>query len=229
MVFGMIVPKWAMGFIHLFRGLSMGKIIRNIRPFLLVFFCTVAGISVSYAAGEDDFHAVATYECIGLYFKSPDLGQCDVQFKQDGDSDWREGYPLVYDPRDNQYRGSIVGLQPDTSYNVKIMLDGKSHELSCKTRNDSFPIGKTTYLEGGVSSKPLVITKSGTPEAYHLITPARDTRATIDVRNAENYTCVIDANYVIVRGVEFRNAAIHGLVIESRRHDNIIEDCHFMF
>jgi hypothetical protein len=75
----------------------------------------------------------------------------------------------------------------------------------------------------------LVITESGTPEGYHLITPAKDSRATIDVRNTENYTCVIDADYVIVRGVEFRNAAVHALVIKSRRHDIIIEDCHFTF
>jgi hypothetical protein len=207
----------------------MSTIMRSIELYLLVLSCTTAGISESYAAGEDDFHAVATYECIGLYLKSPDLGQCDVRFRPDDASTWREGYPLVYDPRDSEYRGSIVGLQPDTSYTVRITLKGKDYELACKTRNDSFPIGRTTYLEGGISSKPLIITESGTPEAYHLITPAKDSRAAIDVRNAESYTCVIDANYVIVRGVEFRNAAIHGLVIKSRRHDNVIEDCHFTF
>jgi hypothetical protein len=225
----MIEPKWELGIIQLFRNTSMKTIIRSIILLLFIVFYMIVAISQSYAAGEGDFHAVATYECIGLYFKSPDLGQCDVQFRRDGASNWRDAYPLVYDSRDNQYRGSIVGLQPDTSYSVKITLKSKSHELSCKTRNDSFPIGKITYLDGGISSKPLVITESGTPEAYHLITPAKDTRATIDVRNAENYTCVIDANYVIVRGVEFSNAAIHGLVIKSRRHDNIIEDCHFVF
>ena len=207
----------------------MSTIMHSTKLLLFVLFCVAVCVAVSYGIEEDDFNAVATYECIGLYFKSADLGQCDVQFKQDSTSAWREGYPLVYDPRDNQYRGSIIGLQPDMSYSLKITLDGKSHELSCKTRNDTFPIGTTTYLEGGLSSKPLVITESGTPEAYHLITPTRDTRATIDVRNAENYTCVIDANYVIVRGIEFRNAAIHGLVIKSRRHDNVIEDCHFAF
>jgi hypothetical protein len=225
----MIGPKWVLGFIYLFGSISMNTIMRSIKLYLLVFLCTTAGISQSYGVAEGDFHAVATYECIGLYFKSPDLGQCDVQFRQDGSSAWREGYPLVYDSRDSEYRGSIVGLQPDTSYNVKITLDGKNYELVCKTRTDSFPVGKTTYLEGGISSKPLIITESGTPEGYHLITPARDSRTTIDVRNAENYTCVIDANYVIIRGVEFCNAAIHGLVIKSRHHDNVIEDCHFTF
>jgi hypothetical protein len=225
----MIGPKWAMGFIQLFRSTPMSTITCSTKLFLFAVFCMVAGVSISYSAGEDDFHAVATYECIGLYFKSPDLGQCDVRFRRDGTSAWQEGYPLVFDPRDNEYRGSIVGLQPDTSYSVEITLNGKNHELSCKTRTDSFPISKITYLESGNSSKPLVITESGTPEGYHLITPAKDSKTTVDVRNAENYTCVIDADYVIVRGVEFCNPAIHGLIIKSRHHDNIIEDCHFTF
>ncbi len=195
--------------------------------FVVLLVVTIC-ISNSYG-GEDGFHAVATYECIGLYFKSLDLGACTVQFKEDSASAWREGYPLVYDQRDNEYRGSIVGLKPGTGYSVKVTAGGGSHEMMCHTKSDRFPIGKVTYLEDETSSNPLVITESGTPEAYHLITPVEGSRATIDVRNAEDYTCVIDADYVIVRGVEFRNAAIHGLLVKSRRHDIIVEDCHFTF
>ncbi|MFH1715931.1 MAG: right-handed parallel beta-helix repeat-containing protein [Planctomycetota bacterium] len=196
---------------------------------LVVLLFTTVNVSSLCGAGESDFHAVATYECVGLYFKSPDLGACNIRFREEGTSTWREGYPLAYDPRDNEYRGSIVGLKPGTSYGVKITLGNSIHELTCETKNDRFPIGKITYLEGGAISKPLVITESGTPEGYHLVTPAEGSRATIDVRNAENYTCVIDADYVIVRGVEFRNAAIHGLLVKPRRHDNVIEDCRFTF
>jgi hypothetical protein len=207
----------------------MNVLQRNINLSLFIFWLAMAGISTSYGSEANHFTAVATYECIGLYFKSPDLGNCQVRFKPDGASAWREGYPLVYDPRDNEYRGSIVGLEPNTAYDVRITLGSDSHDLACKTRNDSFPIGKVTYLKSGDDSVPLKITESGTPQGYHLVTPAEGSRATIDVRNAEDYTCVIDADYVIVRGVEFKNAAIHGLVIKSRHHDNVIEDCHFTF
>jgi hypothetical protein len=207
----------------------MNMLQRNINLSLFIFWVAMPGISTSYGSEANHFTAVATYECIGLYFKSPDLGECHVRFRRDGTSAWREGYPLVYDPRDNEYRGSIVGLEPNTTYDVQIALDNNSHDLTCNTRNDSFPIGKVTHLKSGADSTPLKITESGTPQGYHLITPAENSRATIDVRNAEDYTCVIDADYVIVRGVEFKNAAIHGLVIKSRRHDNVIEDCHFTF
>ncbi|MEJ2701509.1 MAG: right-handed parallel beta-helix repeat-containing protein [Sedimentisphaerales bacterium] len=207
----------------------MNMLQRNINLSLFIFWVAMPGISTSYGSEANHFTAVATYECIGLYFKSPDLGECHVRFRRDGTSAWREGYPLVYDPRDNEYRGSIVGLEPNTTYDVQIALYNNSHDLTCNTRNDSFPIGKVTHLKSGADSTPLKITESGTPQGYHLITPAENSRATIDVRNAEDYTCVIDADYVIVRGVEFKNAAIHGLVIKSRRHDNVIEDCHFTF
>ena len=207
----------------------MKSLLRNINLLILVLLLMTTNISKSYSADENNFYTVSTYECIGLYFKSPETSQCNVQFRQTGTSIWQDGYPLVHDPRDNEYRGSIVGLKSNTAYDIKINLNNKNYELTCKTKNDRFPIGKITYLEDGIHSKPLVITESGSPKGYHLITPAEGSRATFDVRNAEDYTCVIDADYVIIRGVEFSNAAIHGVLIKSRRHDNVIEDCHFTF
>ena len=207
----------------------MNKFFRYIDVLLLTLLSMMAGTSISFGDVSDKFSTAATYECIGVYFKSLDLGECHVRFKENNTSTWRQGYPLVYDPRDQEYRGSIVGLKSNTSYDIRITLDNSTHELTCKTRNDSHPIGKITYLKDSIHSKSVKITESGTPEGYHLITPAKDSKATIDVRNAEEYTCVIDADYITVRGVEFKNAAIHGILIKSRRHDVVIEDCHFTF
>ncbi len=157
----------------------MNTPVRNINLLLLILLFTTTNISILYSADEDNFRAVGTYECIGLYFKSPDLGQCRVRFRQKGASTWRDGYPLVHDRRDNEYRGSIVGLKPQTTYDIKITLNNKSSELRCATKNDSFPIGKITYLKAGNHTKPLKITESGTPKGYHLITPAKDSKTTI--------------------------------------------------
>ncbi|MHC4118591.1 MAG: right-handed parallel beta-helix repeat-containing protein, partial [Planctomycetota bacterium] len=202
---------------------------RKTNPLLFVLLSMTFNTSFVCSAGEENLSAVATYECIGLYFKSPDAGRCDVRFRASGSSKWQDGYPLVHDPRDDQYRGSIVGLKPDTTYSIGITLEGTDHDLTCRTKNDRFPIGKTTYLAAGVRTEPLVITESGSARGYHLIVPVENSRATIDVGNSEKCTCVIDADYVIVRGVEFRNAAIHGLLIKSNRHDNVVEDCRFAF
>ncbi|MBN1805760.1 MAG: hypothetical protein JW837_10950 [Sedimentisphaerales bacterium] len=206
----------------------MKTLMSNINLLLLATLLTTNSSNL-YSAEKDDFYAISTYECIGLYFKSPDSGQCNIQFGQKETSNWQEGYPLVYTPRDNEYRGSIVGLKPNTIYDIKISINNKIHELTCRTKNDQFPIGKITYLNDEINSKSLMITESGSPKGYHLITSAKDSKATIDVRNAEKYTCVIDADYIILRGIECRNAEIHGVLIKSKHHDIVIEDCHFTF
>lgn len=174
-------------------------------------------------------YAVATYECIGLYYDSLDVGEITVRYKPVDEPDWREGYPLVFDPRDNQYRGSLVGLRPNTGYDIQLSSRQGRATLRGKTRNDEFPIGKTTLLDDGILRASIRITESGSPEGYHLVTPAPGAKTTIDVMNAEDFTCVIDADYVILRGVELKNAARHGVSIERGRQHIVIEDCHVTF
>ena len=200
----------------------------KIGPWLLM-LCLTVDWTTSSGAELNDFHAVATYECIGLYYQSPERGECQVRFRPSGTATWRAAYSLVYDARDSQYRGSIVGLEAHTQYDVQVSLGDSTRELVCCTRNDRFPIGKTTPLDSVVISKPLMISESGSPGGYHLITPAPGTKASIDVRNQEDYTCVIAADYVILRGIEFRNAGIHAVLIQSDCQHIVVEDCHFTF
>jgi hypothetical protein len=75
----------------------------------------------------------------------------------------------------------------------------------------------------------LEISEAGTPAAYHLFTPAPRTRATIDVANQSDHNVVIDADYVIVRGLELKNAARHGVFIKPGRHHVVVEDCRITF
>ena len=51
---------------------------RNINLFLLILLFTIADFPISYGAEEENFSAVPTYECIGLYFKSSDLGPFEL-------------------------------------------------------------------------------------------------------------------------------------------------------
>ena len=135
----------------------------------------------------------------------------------------RYGMTLVW----AQYRGSLVYLQPDTNYVVELMLGGKTVAVpGARTRSDKFPIGKTTTVKGGESYDPIVITESGTPDAYHLVTVPPGEFVSIDVANQTDNTVTVDADYVIVRGLELKNAATHGLYIAPNRHDIVVEDCH---
>lgn len=171
--------------------------------------------------------AIPTFECIGLYYSTPDTGQCTVQYRPSKTKTWKQALDLVYDSRNSEYRGSIVGLLPNPLYDIRLTHNNKELALTTQTLNDQFPIGKTTYV---ASQKTTIdITESGTEKAYHLFTPHPQTRTTLDVGNQADYNITIDADYVIIRGLELTNAARHSISIVRGRHHILIEDCHITF
>ena len=200
---------------------------------LITFFLELVSFQIvngqQQSNGKGNPYAVATYECAGIYWKTPDDGACRIRYKDAKNGSWKEALDLVYDSRDNEYRGSIINLTPGTDYDLELSSANSKANLKIKTRNDNFPIGKRTILPEGESDKSIVITESGTPEAYHLITIPDNSKSTLNMGNASDYGIEINADYVIVRGVEIRNAAIHGVIIRSNRHDIVIEQCHITF
>lgn len=76
-------------------------------------------------ATEKPYFAVPIYECIGVYYRSEDRGDCQVEYRNAEGGEWRESLGLVYDPRDKEYRGSLVGLEPDTPYDIRLTCGGE--------------------------------------------------------------------------------------------------------
>ncbi len=185
--------------------------------------------TMSLAQADDITSAVATFECIGLYHRAELDGPCQVRYRRKDLETWKPGLDLVYDTRDGQYRGSLVGLTPDTEYEIELLVKGANAKktIHVRTRSNQFPIGQVTQLEPGTQREPIRIEQSGTPEAYHLVVAEGHT--TIDVMNATDFNLKVDADHVIVRGLEFKNAARHGVFIENDRHDIVIEDCHITY
>jgi hypothetical protein len=177
-------------------------------------------------APRENPYAVGTFESLGLYFRSPDAGEVGVRFRVAGETAWRQGLALWRDNKEGEYRGSIVELKPGTDYEVQLLAGGRTVALAAHTRGDTFAVGKTTTVPPGDSYDPIEITESGTPEAYHLVTVTGGQRSTIDVANTAPVILTIDADYVIVRGLELLNSGQHGILIRKGHHDVIVEDCH---
>ncbi len=196
---------------------------------ILTGICTYAQCIVKQNVGVEAGYVVSTYECAGIYWKRNNSGVCKVRYKSDSEKEWKQGFDLVYDERDGEYRGSIVGLRPNTAYEAELEADNERTALNFKTRSDSFPIGKVTELQEGESNKSILITESGTPDAYHLVTVHPGTKSVLNLKNVFNYGIEIDADYVIVRGVAIRNAGIHGVIIRRNRHDVVVEQCYITF
>src|SRR5690349_13181481 len=111
-------------------------------PVLWVLFAFAA-----VASAADNARAVPTFESLGLYYdRAPAADGCRVHYRAAGSADWREGYPLVYDAREKQYRGSLVLLKPDTEYEIRLEAGGDRVDFKGRTLSEVFPVGKTTYL-----------------------------------------------------------------------------------
>jgi hypothetical protein len=120
------------------------------------------------------FELTATFECISVYanFGGDDNGnnQATLEYREGGGS-WKQGMTLTVDRRQtiydrlyynfgvgsnpfaNQWRGSVLGLRPNTQYEVRVTFTDPDGVIgtnpisgNIRTRNDNFPQGKgNTY------------------------------------------------------------------------------------
>jgi len=184
-------------------------------------------IAARVSAADAPAWAVPTFESLGVYYNcASDMGPATVRYRTVGAGEWREGYPLAYGPRERQYRGSLVGLTPDTLYEICVEAGGNRAEFRARTRSEVFPIGTTTYLPAGVTGETLVIREGGTEKGWRLITPEPGKKAVSDVFNLADHNVVVEAGHVILRGLELKGAAIHGVLIRPGVQNVVIEDCH---
>lgn len=180
-------------------------------------------------------HAVATYNCLGLYWK-PQGGSAKktvgVQYRRKGDSEWKDALPLWFDATEHdeealahsyEYRGSIVGLEPGTTYEVKLTMEGGPEKvLEARTRSGNFPVARRVKLPDP-GAKSLTITEGGTPGGYVLYEPA-DPDKPWDGGGTALENLKVDASYVILKGFTLRNAQRHGIVL-GNVHDVVIDGC----
>jgi len=179
--------------------------------------------------------AVSTFHCIGIYWSPPDGSSdnvCQVHYRSYGSTDWKEALPLWYDDRGvggypEGYRGSIVNLDPGTTYEIELILlnTGTTETFTANTWSEDFPIARTEYLPAGTTNQALRITESGSPEGYILYTHPEGETSTIDVGNQEDSCIYVSGSYIIIRGLTLKDASIHGIHILNNVHDVVIEEC----
>src|SRR5437868_12147638 len=115
--------------------------------------------------------AVPTFESIGLYWtppSTPSADGCAVIFRKPGEATYRQGLNLWYDAAANECRGSLVLLEPGTSYEVQLGLSGQSPSVgvSVATWSETFPVAQVITLPAGTRTTPLAITQGGSASGY---------------------------------------------------------------
>ncbi len=165
--------------------------------------------------------AIPTFESLGISWSPGGSGTVTVQYRALGSSVWKTGHNLWLDAA--EYRGSIVLLKPDTTYEIQLTQQGgATATFTAKTWSENFPIANTVYLPES-SSNTLVINQSGTPNGYILYTHQPGKQAVIDVQHARSNAIDVQASYVIVRGLTVKGASDHAIYLSSGT-DIVIED-----
>ena len=161
------------------------------KDYFLVSILILVWLILPQAVTWADPSAVSTFHCIGVYW-SPQNGSsdnvCQVHYRSHGSTGWKEALPLWYDDRrvggyPAGYRGSIVNLEPGTTYEIELSLlnTGLSQTFTASTWSEEFPIAKTVYLPAGTTNQAIEITESGSPDGYILYTHPEGESSTIDV------------------------------------------------
>ena len=169
--------------------------------------------------------AVSTFHSIGLYW-SPSGGSASnsaqVQYRKKDTTIWRQGLDLWFDSGDGEYRGSLVHLEPTTTYEIKLTLknSGTTATFTATTWSENFPVAKTIELPKS-SNKTLVIDQSGSPNGYILYTYAPGSSATID---GGSNNIEVSASYVIIRGLTLKNAGSNAIWLNDNLNDIVIEE-----
>jgi hypothetical protein len=129
------------------------------------------------AAGENVRLNVAPFEIVPLfnacsfYFKSLARDGLAVDCRRKGGF-WLKAYPPVYVKEDGMYRGSIVDLDEDTPYELRITATNGDvlAQQEFHTWSSQVPIGKTIILDDKSFTGQLTVRESGSPQGWIKIT-----------------------------------------------------------
>jgi hypothetical protein len=188
-------------------------------------------------------HSISTFHSIGLYW-SPPAGAPDnparVEFRAAGEPSWRQALELWFDPRNSQYRGSVVELKPGTAYAVRLTLSsGRSETVHTRTWGERFKVKRTVRLKPGATRLVIEPSDSGNEREGYVVFTASPGANVIDQAGASDETpqdsCVIvrqGSHHIIIRGLVLRNCARHGVLLQRDAqpqpdvwtHDIVIEE-----
>ncbi|WFB36122.1 right-handed parallel beta-helix repeat-containing protein [Kiritimatiellota bacterium B12222] len=178
---------------------------------------------------------VATYNSLSLYWK-PTGGTAKkavtTHYRKVGQTEWKEALPLWFDDMQHpgsteqhtaEYRGSIVLLDANTAYEVKLKLqDGPERIIKAHTRSDHFKIARTVTLPASQSETYLITEGGSATDGYvkYVMAPG----AVWDLKDSATSNIVVDASYVILSGLTLKGATTHGIVLKEVQ-DVVIENC----
>ncbi len=167
------------------------------------------------------FCAVPLFNACSVYFTSPELEALHMRYRRTG-GDWQSAFRPAYFPEDSMYRGSIVNLEEDTSYELEL-VGGDGQVLGrtdFTTWSSHVPIARTVVLDEGNFDGNLVISEAGSPDGW-----IRYTAREGFVLQNDRQSPLIElrkAKYIILDGLMLRGGHKDAIAIERCEYVRIV-------
>jgi hypothetical protein len=174
--------------------------------------------------------AEPTFTSCSIYFPSKTPGECTVSFRKVQEKIWHQAFTPVYDSINKEFRVSIVRLEENTQYEIRLEMLSKN--LQKITKNAKFTtwssdpkIGKALKISSFVTpaSNAIELTGlKGKPDAWIKI----GGDIVIDAQDVRNYAIRIeDCQYLIIEGVTIKGGHLHGILVNPTSSDIRIINC----
>lgn len=195
--------------------------ISRLKAALILLF--TATISI---AGNIETHP--TFESCSFYWSPVTKTQeaAILDFRAKGEKDWHEALTPRYFKEESMFRGSIVNLKENTSYEIRISdKNGKvlaSSEFT--TWKTNLPIGPEINILDRVTKNGILITDKGSPEAWIRFKAPEGTILNGDTFSSSSSATVElkGAEYVILDGLHIKGGHRHGIAVSDSKNIRIL-------
>ena len=165
----------------------------------------------------DAFEVVPLFNACSFYLPAPGPDTSSVTYRKKG-GDWLEALQPPYFAEDGMFRGSIIDLEEDTPYEIKITA-GNGEILAqqeFRTWRSDIPIAKTIVLDEATFPGQLTIRDEGSPDGWIKYTAGDG----VVLRNDRNGPLLemYKAKYVILEGLTLRGGLKEAVSITKCEH-----------
>jgi hypothetical protein len=170
--------------------------------------------------GRPPFEIVPLFNSCGYYFTISQDQKIDVLYRKKGGV-WQKALAPVWISEEQMVRGSIVGLDEDTDYELKI-VSGKNTlgSKSFRTWSPQVQVAKTVVLDSSNYHGHLTITAKGAPGAWIKYTAAP---GFVLKNNGEAPLIKLkEAEYILLEGLTLQGGNSSAITITNCRDVRVV-------
>ncbi len=169
----------------------------------------------------EKFEVVPLFNACSYYLPGPQPAAISVTYRKQG-GQWLEALEPPYVAEDNMLRGSIVDLEENTPYEIRITGDNDKilAQQAFKTWQSDVPIVKTIVLDKATFPGRLVIKDKGSPDGWIKYTAKK---GFVLKNDGTGPLLELDkARYVVLEGLALRGGLQQTIAIKQCEHVRVV-------